>query len=122
PRWDGAAAAHPRGRHVVDLAWAEGRREGDDPGPAGRPEAASDPDGRDRLRRRLAAARPAALPHRYPRRARVLPKRRHSALCAAQTRGVEFVLTRFLHANRDFTSLENATKRGFVISASPRSE
>ena len=70
-------------------------------GLAGRPEAASDADGGDRLRRWRAAARAAAVPHRYPRRARVLPKRRHSALCAAQTGGVEFFLTRFLHANRN---------------------
>ena len=97
----------------------EGRREGDDPRPAGRPEAASDPDGGDRLRRWRAAARAAAVPHRYPRRARVLPKRRHSALCAAQTRGVD--LTRFLHANRYPLRLKTL-KRGFVISASLRSE
>ena len=38
--------------------------------------------------RRFAAARSAALPHRYARRAGILPKWRHSALCASQTRGM----------------------------------
>ena len=32
--------------------------------------------------------RAAALPHRYARRARILPERRHPALRAAQARGV----------------------------------
>ena len=67
-------------------------------GLAGRPEAAPDADGGDRLRRWLAAARAAAVPHRYPRRARVLPERRHSALCAAQTRGLTRICDQCLTA------------------------
>ena len=53
-------------------------------GPAGRSEAAAEADGGNRLRRRFAAARFAAVPHRYARRARILPQRRHPALRAAQ--------------------------------------
>ena len=98
PGRHGRVAAHLRGRHVVDVARPEGRREGDDPGPAGRPEAASDADGGDRLRRWRAAARAAAVPHRYARRARVLPERRHSALCAAQTRGLTRICDQCLTA------------------------
>ena len=44
----------------MDVAGPEGRREGDDPRPAGRPEAAPDADGGDRLRRWFAAPRAAA--------------------------------------------------------------
>ena len=65
------------------VARPEGRREGHDPRPAGRPQAAPDADGRDRLRRRLAEAGSAAVPDRHARRARILPKRRHPALRAA---------------------------------------
>ena len=80
------------------VARPEGRREGHDPRPAGRSEAAPDADGGDRLRRWLAAARAAALPHRYARRARILPERRHSALCAAQTRGLTRICDQCLTA------------------------
>ena len=66
----------------------EGRRDRNHTGIAGRPEAAPEADGGDRVRRRRAAARFAAVPDRYARRARILSKRRHSAVRAAQTGGV----------------------------------
>src|ERR1019366_2502739 len=56
----------------------------DDSGPAGRSETTPEADGGDRERRWLAAARLVAVPHRYARRARILSKRGHSALRAAQ--------------------------------------
>ncbi len=57
-------------------------------GLAGRSETAPEADGGDRLGRWLAAARLAAVPDRYARRARILSKRRHPALRAAQAGGV----------------------------------
>src|SRR6266702_4688692 len=69
-------------------AGSEGRYEGHAARPRRRSEAASEADRGDRLRRWLVAARFAALPHRYAGRARLLPQRRHSALRAAQTRGL----------------------------------
>ena len=55
-------------------------------------------DGRDRVRRRFAAARAAAVPHRHAGRARILPERRHSAVCAAQTGGLTRICDRWLTA------------------------
>ena len=66
----------------------EGRRDSNHTRIAGRPEAAPEADGRDRVRRRRTAAGFAAVQDRYARRARILSKRRHSAVRAAQTGGV----------------------------------
>ena len=44
------------------------------------------------------AAGPAALPHRYARRTRILSQRRHPALCAAQTGGLACICDRCLTA------------------------
>ena len=77
-----------RGQRFVVVAGTEGRRDGDDPRPAGRPEAAAETNCGDCIRRWHIAPRVAAVPHRYPRRARILPQRRHPALRAAQARSV----------------------------------
>ena len=60
----------------------------DDSRLAGQSETAPEAYGGHRLLRWLAAPRLAALPHRYARRARLLPQRGYPALCAAQTRSL----------------------------------
>ena len=65
-----------------------GRRAGDDPRLARRPQAAAAHDRRNRQRRRQPQAGAAHLPHRYARRARILQERGHSAICAATACGM----------------------------------
>jgi aconitase A len=87
PHRHGRAAALLRGGHVLADARAQGRRAGDDPGPARRDQTAAAHDGRDRRLRWRPQAHPAHVPHRYAGRARLLQARRHLALCAAASGG-----------------------------------
>ena len=83
----GRAAVVLRGRHLVADARPQGRRAGDDPRAARRDQAAPAHDGRDRRLRRRPQADSAALPHRYPRRARLFQAWRDPALRLAAAGG-----------------------------------
>src|SRR5262249_48353236 len=76
-----------RGGHLLAVAWAQGRRAGDDPWAARRDQAAPAHDCGDRRLRRRPQAHPAGLPHRYARRTRLLQARWHPAIRAAPPRG-----------------------------------
>ncbi len=66
----------------------DGRRDRVDPRPRARPQAAPDFARRDPALERRRLHRAADLPHRYARRARIFPQRRHSVVRAAATGGV----------------------------------
>ncbi len=87
-RRHGRAAAGVQGRHVVAVARHQGRRNRDNSRPCRRPQASQGNDRRDHLIGRQGSARAADLPHRYARRAGILPQRRHPALRAAAARGI----------------------------------
>ena len=70
------------------FAWPHRRGNRDDRGSWREPRAAPDAEGEDRLSRWRDERGPAAGAHRYARRARIFPQRRHPAICAAAVAGV----------------------------------
>ncbi len=83
PRRHGRPPAGLHRRPELGRAGHDGPRNGDHPR-ARQPVAPSGNDGRDRVRGWLRQAGQAAVAHRYRRRTRLFPQRRHPALRAAQ--------------------------------------
>ncbi len=91
PLQPGRHGRHPlrfRGRHVLGFAGPEGRRDGHHRRAGNHPPAPEDA-GAHHLWRRHGEERADPLPHRYDRRTRIFQERRHTAVCAAGSRGID---------------------------------